>query len=189
MPAEPEKAQEVVTNRLREAMSAPDAKDSPLYPLLDDYPNIQHEKTDVFQKQAEQSKQRRQQLATARRTKRKEAVKAVEDELGPIRDEDTAVVIDLFLAYRDVKAWDEMVSLVEKMSKPLANTVLVQGATWTGAKTAPRVTHVSRVTCKRPRNLVPSRGHSQVADWCPRPEQRNLWYSGPRLQGSLGGGS
>jgi hypothetical protein len=126
MPGEPEKAKEIVINRLREAMSAPDAKDSPLYQLLDDYPNIQHEKTDVFQKQAEQSKQRRQQLATARRTKRKEAVKAVEGELGPIRDEDAAVVIDLFLAYRDVKAWDEMVSLVEKMSKPLANTVLVQ---------------------------------------------------------------
>ncbi|MBV8279870.1 MAG: DUF4071 domain-containing protein [Verrucomicrobia bacterium] len=126
MPAEPEKAKEVLINRLREAVNAPDAKDSPLYQLLEDYPKVQHEKTDVFQKQAEQSKQRKQQLAIARRTKRKDAVKAVEEALGPIRDEDAAVVIDLFLAYRDVRAWDEMVSLVGKMSKPLANTVLVQ---------------------------------------------------------------
>jgi predicted Zn-dependent protease len=36
------------------------------------------------------------------------------------------VVIDLFLSYRAVQAWSEMVNLVQKMSPALANTVMVQ---------------------------------------------------------------
>jgi hypothetical protein len=35
-------------------------------------------------------------------------------------------VIDLFLSYRSVKAWDAMIDLVPKMSPPLQATVLVQ---------------------------------------------------------------
>jgi hypothetical protein len=36
------------------------------------------------------------------------------------------VVVDLFLSYRAVKAWKDMVTLHEKMSLPLAATVMVQ---------------------------------------------------------------
>jgi hypothetical protein len=36
------------------------------------------------------------------------------------------VVIDLFLSYRAVKAWDDMIALVPRMSLPLAATVMVQ---------------------------------------------------------------
>jgi len=67
----------------------------------------------------------KRRLAAARKTG-VEAVRAVEAELGTIADAEAAVVIDLFLSYRAVKAWDEMVSLVAKMSPPLAATVLVQ---------------------------------------------------------------
>jgi len=35
-------------------------------------------------------------------------------------------VIDLFLSYRAVKAWPEMIELVKKMPRPLAETVMVQ---------------------------------------------------------------
>ena len=36
------------------------------------------------------------------------------------------MVIDLFLSYRAVKAWADMIALVPKMSPPLAATVMVQ---------------------------------------------------------------
>ncbi len=35
-------------------------------------------------------------------------------------------MIDLFLSYRSVKGWQEMVALVQKMPRPLASTVMVQ---------------------------------------------------------------
>lgn len=36
------------------------------------------------------------------------------------------MVIDLFLSYRAVKAWEDMIALVENMSPPLASTVMIQ---------------------------------------------------------------
>jgi hypothetical protein len=36
------------------------------------------------------------------------------------------VVVDLFLSYRAVKGWEDMIALVHKMTSPLAATVLVQ---------------------------------------------------------------
>ena len=35
-------------------------------------------------------------------------------------------MIDLFLSYRAVKAWDDMISLVGKMHAPLAATVMIR---------------------------------------------------------------
>ena len=43
-----------------------------------------------------------------------------------ISDAESGVIIDLMLAYRDMKAWSEVISLVEKMPPPLASTVMVQ---------------------------------------------------------------
>jgi hypothetical protein len=43
-----------------------------------------------------------------------------------IRNTEYDVVISLFLAYRSVQAWNEMIELVEKMSKPLSEMVMVQ---------------------------------------------------------------
>ena len=40
--------------------------------------------------------------------------------------EAAGVVIDLYLSYRAVKAWGDMIALAAKMSAPLAATLLVQ---------------------------------------------------------------
>lgn len=103
------------------------AKDSPIFQLLDDLgpPNLDHLKTDVFRDQVDYSAKLQQKLAAARR-KDAGAVKAVEAELGNISDVESGVVIDLFLSYRAKSAWAEMVALVEKMSPPLAETVMVR---------------------------------------------------------------
>lgn len=50
----------------------------------------------------------------------------IESELEPLNDAESGTVIDLFLSYRAVSAWPEMIALVDKMSPPLAAAVMVQ---------------------------------------------------------------
>jgi hypothetical protein len=101
--------------------------DSPIFQLLTDLPVpvVDRLKTDIFREQVEYSERAKRQLAQAREAGA-DAVRAVEASLGPIRDVEAGVVIDLFLSYRAVRAWDDMVGLVDRMPKPLASTVLVQ---------------------------------------------------------------
>lgn len=99
--------------------------DSPLYQLVQDYPNIQREKTDVFRDRVEYSAAAKRRLAAAR-AQGVEAIRAEERALPDIADTDSGIVIDLMLSYRAVKAWDDVVDLVGRMSRPLADTVLVQ---------------------------------------------------------------
>jgi tetratricopeptide (TPR) repeat protein len=54
-----------------------------------------------------------------------DAVTEVENDLN-VRDADPGIVVDLFLSYRAVKAWQRMVDLVPKMSPLLARTVMVR---------------------------------------------------------------
>lgn len=55
-----------------------------------------------------------------------DAVRAVDAEFGDVKEAESGVLIDLLLSYRAVKGWKEMIALVERMSRPLAETVLVQ---------------------------------------------------------------
>src|SRR5712691_2489763 len=57
---------------------------------------------------------------------RADAVRAVQRELGDIAAQESGVVVDLFLSYRTVNAWQAMVDLVARMPPPLAATVMVQ---------------------------------------------------------------
>jgi tetratricopeptide (TPR) repeat protein len=113
-----------LTRLLREAR-ATRPKDSPLYQLLDDYPNISREKTDVFRDQVRIAESIKERLAAARK-QGIDAVRSMEQELAPLDGQDTGVVIDLFLSYRAVKGWTEMIGLVERMPGPVAQTVMVQ---------------------------------------------------------------
>lgn len=124
----------MLSERLRDARRAaaehPDGiKDSPLYQLLEGYPDIEHERTDVFKDQVEYSKTLKQRLAEAR-SQGAEALRALEEELGDLKRVDakveSGVVLDLFLFYRAVTSWKDMIRLVDKMPAPLAATVLLQ---------------------------------------------------------------
>ncbi|CAE6837492.1 TRAFs-binding domain-containing protein [Paraburkholderia haematera] len=103
------------------------SEDSPLFQLVDDWPrpDIARLKTDRFREAVEYSKVYKSKLLAAR-TAGYEAVRAVELELGKICDVDPAIVIDLYLSYRAVKAWDAMIALVDIMSPLLARTILVR---------------------------------------------------------------
>ncbi len=115
--------QSALADQLREARDA--APDSPVFQMVEGFPDIQRLKTDVFRDRVHYSESMKRRLAQARK-QGVDAVRTVATELGDIADAEAAVVIDLFLSYRAVKSWDDMIALVPKMSSPLAATVMVQ---------------------------------------------------------------
>lgn len=130
VPGNPAENKQSLVKRLVQARkdSTDDPKaviDSPIYQLVENYPDIDREKTDVFRERVRYSAELKARLAEARR-QGLEALRAIEAELGDIKEVESGVVIDLFLSYRAVKGWQEMIALVEKMSRPLAATVMVQ---------------------------------------------------------------
>ena len=124
-PTDADATRRVLARRLEDAHAR--TTDSPLFELIDGLPTpqIDRAKTDVFRDQVRYSAERKEQLARAR-GQGVEAVRAVEADLAPIERAEAEVVVDLFLSYRSVKAWAEMIALVEKMSPPLASTAMVR---------------------------------------------------------------
>jgi len=133
--------------------------DSPVFQLVDGFPDIQRLKTDVFRDRVDYSRRLKERLSVARK-QGVEALRAIEAELasrpGGLPDVEAGVVIDLFLSYRAVKAWNEMITLVEEMSKPLAATVMVQEQLGLALNRAGRADEAERVL----RELIARRGPS-----------------------------
>jgi len=129
-PANAEADRRALAARLAEARAktAEDPKgvsDSPVYQLVENYPDIDHTKTDVFRERVQYSNEKKRLLADAR-GRGVEALREVERGLGDLKDEEAGVVVDLLLSYRAVSAWDDMIALASKMPRPLAATVLVR---------------------------------------------------------------
>jgi len=114
---------DMLTAKLRDARKM--MTDSPVFQLVEGFPEIKRLKTDVFRERVDYSGKLRQKLTQARK-QGIDAVRAVEREIGSVSEAEAGVVIDLFLSYRAVKGWEDMIALAEKMSAPLAATVLVQ---------------------------------------------------------------
>jgi len=103
--------------------------DSPVYQLVDGFPDIQHIKTDVFRDQVEYSLRIKDDLAAARKLKgdvRLAALRAIEQTLGPLDHAEAGVLVDLLLSYRAAGEWNEMVRLAGAMPEPLRRSTLVQ---------------------------------------------------------------
>lgn len=100
-------------------------KDSPVFQLLEDYPNVQHEKTDVFRERVAYSIAIKNSLREARRIGR-DAILKIEQACGPVVELEAGVAVDLLLSYRAVNAWADIVLIVSKLNPILADTVLVQ---------------------------------------------------------------
>ncbi|MEM9271501.1 MAG: TRAFs-binding domain-containing protein [Cyanobacteria bacterium P01_F01_bin.143] len=123
VPAEPQKVKESLAQSLKDAREK--MTDSPIFQLLDGYPNIDHTRTDIFRDQVNYSIQMKEKLAEAE-SQGLEALLEIKKELGALDDSESGIVIDLFLSFRAVKAWQQMIDLVDEMSAPLAATILVQ---------------------------------------------------------------
>jgi hypothetical protein len=141
-PANPDADRKVIATSL-DAARRP-LTDSPVYQLVEGFPDIQRLKTDVFRDRVEYSAQQKERLAVAR-TIDLAAVGEVEETLGPIADLEAGVAIDLLLSYRAVKGWDQMVALAERMSPPLARTVLVREQLGLALNRAGKSTEAERV--------------------------------------------
>jgi len=100
--------------------------DSPLFQLVADWPkpDLARLKTDTFREVVEYSQKYKEKLRSAR-ANGVAALGEIEQELN-LKDADPAIVIDLFLSYRAVKAFDQMIDLVAKMSPIVAQTVMVR---------------------------------------------------------------
>ncbi|HEY8202465.1 MAG TPA: TRAFs-binding domain-containing protein, partial [Actinomycetota bacterium] len=122
-PEDVDATRELLAGKLSAARDA--STDSPVFQLVDGYPDIDRLKTDAFREQAGYSEEWKERLASDRR-KGVEALRRAELELGPLPDVESGVVIDLFLSYRAVEAWEEMVSLAGRMPRPLAATTMVR---------------------------------------------------------------
>lgn len=110
---------------LLQAARAQADTDSPLYQLVQDYPDIQHEKTDVFRERVAYNRQIKARLARARQTGA-DTLRAEQALLGDLQAVEAGVLVDLLLSYRDVKAWGDMMALVAAMPRHVADTVLVR---------------------------------------------------------------
>lgn len=117
---------EALAQRLRAARDR--ATDSPVFQLVEGFPDLQRLKTDVFRDRVDYSRRMKERLLVAR-GEGANAIRAVETELaglpGGVADAEAGIVVDLFLSYRAVKAWQDMIDLVPKMTPPLAATPLI----------------------------------------------------------------
>ncbi len=113
---------------------ADEIADSPLYQLLQDYPDIQHLKTDVFREQVHYSEQIKQQLFDAREMAKSEEgligalirIDAVKTGLGTLTDTEPGILVDILLSYRACSAWGSMIALVDILPQELKQTLLIQ---------------------------------------------------------------
>jgi tetratricopeptide (TPR) repeat protein len=109
------------------------ATDSPLFQLVEGFPQVDPARTDVFRDGVSACMAMQDRLAAARRRAQQGAARAavtdvrqVEADLGHIAEQDPGVVMDLLLSYRAVGAWAAMIALVGRMAGTLAGSVPVQ---------------------------------------------------------------
>ena len=101
--------------------------DSPVFQLLDDYPapEISRLKTDLFREQLKATAAIQKDLETARDAKDKETLKALGASLDPEQTE-AGILVDLFLSFRALSMWGDMVELFDRFPAELKRAVMVR---------------------------------------------------------------
>jgi tetratricopeptide (TPR) repeat protein len=122
-PADGDATMRQLTERLISARDA--AVASPVFQLVEGYPDIDRLKTDVFRDRARYSNRWKERLARDRNAGI-DAVRGAERELGDLGDVEAGILIDLYLSYRAVSGFADMVALAERMPLPLARTPMVR---------------------------------------------------------------
>jgi tetratricopeptide (TPR) repeat protein len=122
LPEHEAKYRSLLTERLISAAGS--EPDSPYFRLVPD-PGSCADSTGALLENLGQVSDFRQRLAKAR-VLGGDAVREVEAQLGELQQVESGLVIDLFLSYRAVGWWNEMVALAGRMAPELASSVLVQ---------------------------------------------------------------
>ncbi|MBL8300464.1 MAG: DUF4071 domain-containing protein [Rhodanobacteraceae bacterium] len=113
---------------MRELAVGTAVTDSPLFQLLSDYapPDIARLKTDTFRDRIQYAASAKVALAAAREKRDTDELARVERSLGALDGVEAGVLVDLYLSYRAVSAWQRMVDLYARMPKSLQSVVLVR---------------------------------------------------------------
>lgn len=131
-PADVTGDREQITRRLRAARRS--TSDSPLYEMLENYPAIDHTKTDTFRDRVDYSRTVKEKLRAAR-AQGFDAVQVLEQDMGDLGELEGGVVIDLLLSYRavatgkDPRGYQAMVRLAQDMPAHLGQSALVREQT------------------------------------------------------------
>lgn len=117
-----------ISSALRAARSV-DA-DNPVLQLVNGLsaPQLDRPRTDGFREHGGDSQEVRTRLAQARTGSggSLEGLHALEAVLGEVSNVRVGVVIALFLSYRSIEAWKDMIRLKDLMSRPLQESVMIQ---------------------------------------------------------------
>lgn len=126
LPADPERCIRLIVGRLQAASDDPH-DDSPIFNLIEDMPRIQvdHEKTDIFRDRVSYSRDFKNRLAVAR-SSGVDSVRQIARDLPDMRNTEAGIIVDLFLSYRGVKAYQDMVDLYGQMPRALQHTRMIQ---------------------------------------------------------------
>ncbi len=127
-----ENLRNAIIDRVRYALEGPVSKDSPLFQLFDNFPGItmSHQLTDVFRDRVKYSDSIKQELSSARQLEPREQalakLKEIETSLGDLKVVERGVLIDFLLSYRAIEAFDEMITLPEKMPSEISEAAITQ---------------------------------------------------------------
>jgi hypothetical protein len=105
------------------------AAEMSLYQLLEEFPDVAHEKTDVFLERVGMPERHRLEIVRRSRLEKGQAIaelRRYEKSLEPLADVEAGVLVALFLAFRELQAYADMIRLVQAMPAPLSRTVLVR---------------------------------------------------------------
>jgi len=118
--------------KLDEAICGAAVEDSPLFQLIPSFPGIDlpHDVTDVFKDRINSAEEFRQQLTEAlnhpTEDERHAALDALQKDLGDLKTVQREALVALMLSYRDVSAWDAMVSLCENLPDYVQEITMVR---------------------------------------------------------------
>jgi hypothetical protein len=118
---------ERIAERLRQAQDR--SPELPLFQLLEAFPNVAHEKTDVFLERVRIPERHRLEIVRRSRLEPAQALRELrhyEKSLEPLGDVEAGVIVALFLAFRELQAYADMIRLAQAMPAPLFRTVLVR---------------------------------------------------------------
>jgi tetratricopeptide (TPR) repeat protein len=115
-------------SELRDIAFQDNAIDSPIFQLLTDYraPDIARLKTDVFRDRVRYAADLQRSLGRARRLGDLNQVAQIESSLGPFDGVEAGVLVDLFLTYRALSGWAQMIALYERLPHVFKNTTLMR---------------------------------------------------------------
>jgi tetratricopeptide (TPR) repeat protein len=128
VPVEPKRHLALIKEKLKEAQQDT-YDDSPLFQLVDGMPRISldRERMDSFRGRMEELKNLQAQLRLAGRAG-KRALQALTQKaaLGNLADLDPGFVVDLFISYGEVRAYEETIEFYKRMPSPLRRGRAVQ---------------------------------------------------------------